>query len=425
MSRFTTLLLAAMTVSSFVACDKKNNKPSLEHDTLSNAVILEWNDIAFQAIGGASNTHSLMNSRIYAMVHGAMFDAVNATNPLFKSFAYTGIDKGADPTVAAAVAAHHVLKSNLPAKADFLDSALNVLLAATPNSPAKTAAMTSGVAAADALLARGFNDNGNSDPIGQPAPATKPGDYKNVPPFNFIFAPFWQDSKTFTLEGKGQFRCDPPPAVTSDVYTTAFNEVKATGKNNSPVRTPEQTAYAKYWYEFSEVGWNRIARIVATEKKTGLFQTARLFALLNFAMADAYIAGWDAKLHYNFWRPFTAIREAANDLNAGTTPDETWEPAEPTPPIQDYPSTHSALGNAAATVLAFIYGDQTPFTMSSPTAMPANSPRSFATFSEAANENADSRVRAGIHFRFACEAGQELGSRIGDWTVTKALTPLK
>lgn len=427
MSRITNLFfLAAIAALSFLtSCDKKSNNQPLENDTISNAVILKWNDIAFQTVGGPANTHSLMNSRVYAMVHAAMFDAVNATNPSFSAFAYSGNDKGADPTVAAAVAAHHVLKTTFANRADYLDSALNVFLAEIPNSPAKTKALGSGVAAADALLALGFNDNGASDPIGQPVPATEPGDYKNVPPFNFIFAPFWQDSKLFALQSNDQFRCPAPPAIQSDTYTADFNEVKNVGKNQSAVRTPEQSAYAKYWYEFSEVGWNRIAAIVATQKKTGLFQTARLFALLNFAMADAYTAGWESKLHYNFWRPFTAIRDAATDNNPATEADLTWEPAEPTPPIQDYPSTHSALGNAAASVLAFVYGNQTAFTMGSPTAIPAGSPRSFNSFSQAADENADSRVMAGIHFRFACKAGQQLGSKIGDWTVSHKLTPLQ
>ena len=128
-------------------------------------------------------------------------------------------------------------------------------------------------------------------------------------------------------------------------------------------------------------------------------ETARLFALVDMAMADAYIAGWDSKLHYNFWRPYTAIRNAGNDGNKLTTDDQQWQPEMPTPPIQDYPSTHSALGNAAASVLANELGDNTPFTMASPTAIPEGVTRSFSSLREASRENADSRVRAGIHFR--------------------------
>jgi hypothetical protein len=143
------------------------------------------------------------------------------------------------------------------------------------------------------------------------------------------------------------------------------------------------------------------------------------------AIADAYTAGWDAKIHYNFWRPYTAIRKADIDGNNETAADATWEPSEPTPPVQDYPSTHSALGNAAATVLAGVLGDKTSFAMTSPTAVPAGSTRSFTSFSQAAKENADSRVMAGIHFRFSCEAGLELGKNIGKWTLDNHLKPIK
>ena len=135
------------------------------------------------------------------------------------------------------------------------------------------------------------------------------------------------------------------------------------------------------------------------------------------ALADAYTAGWDSKFHYNFWRPFTAIRTASNDGNSNTAPDPVWEPLMPTPPVQDYPSTHSALGNAAATVLTSILGDNLSFSFQSPTSNPANLTRQFKSFKQAALENADSRVMAGIHFRFSCESGLTLGDKVGTWIV--------
>lgn len=418
-------MLAGFMLSLLIASCSKGKDPFPKADDLPNDVILAWNEVAFEATGGKANTHSLLTSRVYAMVHAAMHDALNAIHTRYQTFAFHGKEHNAHPIAAAASAAHRVLKATFANRAAFLDSALSISLAGIPASDAKTKGIALGERAADALLAKGYNDNGAQNPIGQPAPAVKPGDYKVVPPFTFIFAPFWQDSKLWSLTSKSQFRCPPPPALTSDVYAVAFNEVKTVGFINSTIRTPEQTAYAKYWYETSEIGWNRIARNVAQQKKTGLFATARLFALLNFAVADAYTAGWDSKLHYNLWRPFTAIREADTDGNAATTPDLAWEPAEPTPPIQDYPSTHSALGNAAATVLAYVYGDKTAFTMRSPTAPADAATRSFKSFSQAANENADSRVMAGIHFRFACVAGQELGNKIGKWTVAHYLQPVK
>ncbi|RYZ31874.1 MAG: phosphatase PAP2 family protein, partial [Sphingobacteriales bacterium] len=163
---------------------------------------------------------------------------------------------------------------------------------------------------------------------------------------------------------------------------------------------------------------------VATDKKMDLVNTARAFALLNMAMADAYTSGWDAKFHYNFWRPFTAIRNAGIDNNEATATDTKWEPLMPTPPVQDYPSTHSALGNAAAVVLTNVFGNSVSFSMTSPTADPTKATRQFKSFRQAAEENADSRVIAGLHFRFSCIAGLELGNNVGDWIIKNHLTPV-
>ena len=225
----------------------------------------------------------------------------------------------------------------------------------------------------------------------------------------------------FALQRADQFRSAPPPALGSAAYAAAFDEVKAKGRKGSAARTADETAYAHYWYEFSDIGWNRIGRVAAADRGLGLQSTARLMALVNVAMADGYLAGWDAKYHYDFWRPYTAIRAADFDLNDATTPDAAWEPELATPPVQDYPSTHSVLGAAAAEVLAAVLGDHTTFTMQSPSAIPANSPRTFTSFRQAAAENAASRVMAGIHFRFATKAGLEMGRDVGQWTVAKQL----
>lgn len=358
------------------------------------------------------------------MTHIAMHDALNAIDPQYATYAFTGKDAGADPIAATATAAHTVLLHEIPAGKGFLDSALQQSLAVIAESDAKNRGILLGKAAAQAIITARSNDGSAGDPIGPVTPSNIPGVYQAVPPFDFVFAPNWQDVKLFGLQQKDQFRSAPPPSLNSTEYALAFNEVKEMGKINSTARTADQTAYAQYWYEFSEAGWNRVASTVAANKKLGLWETARLFALVDIAMADAYIAGWDSKFHYNFWRPYTAIRKANLDDNNNTIEDLQWEPALPTPPVQDYPSTHSALGSAAATVLASILGDHTPFTMPSPTALPAGSTRSFTSFSQAAKENADSRVRAGIHFRFACDAGLELGDKIGKWVVDNYLKPL-
>jgi hypothetical protein len=408
-----------------LASCSRSNENSYDFEGLPATVILDWNEIAFRAFDGPVYQHSLMASRINAMTHIAMHDAINAVYAKYAVYAFNGKDENADPVAAAVTAAHTVLLHEIPTKKTFLDSALQQSLSAIPDGEAKAKGVVLGKQAGQAIIDNRNNDGSAGDPVAAIPPSDVPGVYQAVPPFDFVFAPNWQNVKLFALQSKSQFRSVPQPALNSPEYAAGFNEVKEIGKLNSSTRTTEQTAYAKFWYEFSEAGWNRVARTIAVNKKMGLYETARMFALVDMALADAYIAGWDSKFYYNFWRPYTAIRAAAADGNDATSPDIAWEPAEPTPPVHDYPSTHSALGNAAAKVIARTVGDDTPFTMTSFTAVPAGSTRSFTSLSQAANENADSRVMAGIHFRFSCNAGQTLGDKIGNWTVENHLKPIK
>ncbi|MGA0555617.1 vanadium-dependent haloperoxidase [Larkinella sp. VNQ87] len=424
---FFAFILAAVL---FFACNPSNGVNPGENEKkpllagYSNQVILDWNQMAFQAMGGTSYQHSLLASRINAMVHLAMHDALNAIAPAYQTYALKRSDTGADPVAAAATAAYEVLVNSFPDKKTSLDSALTQSLKTLPTGERLNRGKALGKEAATAILSLRQNDGAQQDPIAALTPSTQPGVYQTVQPFTFVFAPFWKDMKPFGLTKPDQFRVGPQPALNSPAYAEAFQEVKEKGKKDSKTRSAEETVYGMFWYEFSEIGWNRVTRTVAADRKTDLLTTARLFALVNIALADSYTAGWDSKFHYNFWRPLTAIRAAENDGNSKTAPDATWEPLMPTPPVQDYPSTHSTLGKAAATVLAQVLGDKTPFTMTSFTADPAHPKRSFTSFSQAAQENADSRVMVGIHFRFSCDAGLDLGSKIGQWTVDNYLKPV-
>lgn len=418
---FTVAVMAVivLTASCFANNEKEKNKKEFP-----GMIILEWNEIAYRAFDGPLYQHSLMAARINAMTHLAMHDALNAAQPVYATYLFTGTDLKADPVAAAVTAAYAVLVHEIPAKKGFLDSALEKSLLTVSSTLAKEKGIVLGRQVAKAIIDARGNDGSAINPFGKIIPSVVPGVYQAVPPFDFIFAPAWEHVKLFVLQTKDQFRPAPHPALGSVEYAKDFNEVKSIGQLKSETRTPDKTAAAKFWYEFSEAGWNRVARIAAAGSKLDLHATARLFALVDMAMADAYTAGWDSKIHYNFWRPYTAIRNAGGDGNDATSADVNWEPSEPTPPVQDYPSTHSALGNAAATVLAKILGDNIDFTMTSLTAEPAGSSRNFTSFSQAANENADSRVQAGIHFRFSCVAGQEMGTKIGNWAVNNYLMPL-
>ncbi len=381
-------------------------------------VVIDWNLHTWQVIK-ADNGYAdpMAASRVLAMVHLAMHDAVNATQPRYRGYAYTTTagdrQSVADGAVAAAVAAHDVLAALYPKRKEQIAYALDTSLLDAGKSAAVEQGRKLGAAAAAAMLLRRANDGSRADEGYQPGTAA--GAYRYTPGFDFLAAPHWRAVAPFSMSSPSQFRVAPPPALDTEAYAQAFEEVKRTGSKTASVeRSEDQARYAAYWYEFSDIGWNRIARSVSRSKPQDLWQRARTFALLNVAMADAYIAGWDSKMHYNFWRPVTAIRLAAEDGNPRTQADANWEPLLPTPPVQDHPSTHSALGAAAAVVLAHAFGsDKVAFTMASPSGLPPASQRRFASFSAAARENADSRVRAGVHFRFATEAGLKLGEQIG------------
>ncbi len=388
----------------------------------SNAIVLQWNTIAFETMQGPTYD-PMIASRIFAMVHIAMHDALNGIAPMYETYSLQQQDKKADPVAAISAAAYTVLVETFPDKKGQLDGALAQAIKDVKSADAKDRGVALGTLAGKAIVTRRINDGAFQNPIAEINNPQQPGLYQPVPPTPFVYAPFWATLPTFGLESPKQFRIAAMPALNSAAYTEDFNEVKLKGVKENSTRTSEETTIAKFWYEFSEIGWNRVTATAAADKNLDLLSTARLFALVNIALADSYIAGWDSKFHYNFWRPYTAVRAAATDGNDNTAEDASWEPLMNTPPVHDYPSTHSTLGNAAATVLNELIGANTGFTMTSTSAEPANSTRSFVNFSKAAEENADSRVFAGIHFRFSCERGLELGKKIGDWVLENQLKP--
>jgi hypothetical protein len=382
-------------------------------------VVSDWSLAGYQAIKAADGYQDPMAaSRALAMMHLAMHDAVNAVEPRYRRYALTARPPSAakaDATVAAAVAAHDVLAALYPQPqaAGLLKNELEKTTFEAGIGPAIEAGIQLGKAAAAAVLAKRKDDgSGNREPY---VPGTKPGQYRYTPPFDFAAAPHWRKVTPFALSSPAQFRSAPAPALPSEHYRRDFDEVKRVGSRAAgSARSSDETHYAAFWYEFSDIGWNRVARVVAGRVHQDLWDRARTFALLNMALADSYIAGWDSKYHYNFWRPVTAIQMADSDGNPHTSADSRFETLLPSPPVPDMPSTHSVLGMAAATVLAQSFGrDQIAFSFASPTALPENPLRSFRSFSEAALENAESRVKAGLHFRFAVVAGLEMGKKIG------------
>jgi hypothetical protein len=362
-------------------------------------------------------------SRVLAMVHAAMHDAVNGAEPRYETYASDLTDARAHPEAAAAGAAHRVLSGLFPGLQASWDAALVDSLSTIHDRRAKELGLKLGAAVGGMILDARAEDGWNSvDPF-NPPPA--PGIWRPTPPaFAPMPEPQFRNVTPFTIESRTQFWLGPPPAITSGEYQRVFEEVKSVGQDTSATRTADQTHIAHFWFEAPYDSWSRIAGIVQADNGYDLHQTARLYALVNMVVADGLVAGWYWKRQYAFWRPITAIQEASVDGNPHTGEDPSWQPLRTTPGHPDHPSTHSVTGGAAAEVLRWFVGsDRHRFCMTTRTAVPSGSTRCYETFSEAQKENRDSRVYAGIHFQTAIEAGDSLGRRIGRFAFGHALRP--
>ena len=380
---------------------------------------------------------------MYAMMHIAIHDALNAINRKYQPYAYDKkAESGASPDAAVAAAAHGVLVpliDQLPAelvKRECIDAGVasaeasyTDALAAIPDTPAKKQGIALGQESAAAILAKRANDNGNVGPFLNkdcPQPG-EPGKYQCTPDRPFVAFQVWEKVTPFVLENTAQFRPGPPYPVTDAKFTADVDEVKklgGDGKNTPSARTNDQTQIALFWLESSPLKWSRIARTVATEKGFDLWQNARLFAILDMALTDGYIAMVASKNYYNFWRPVTAIQSGG---------DKSWTPLQITPPNQDYPSGHSIEGGVGAEVLKQVLGtDQISFKDCGST-LPSGSTcydatpvlRSYTSFTQAAAENAYSRVLVGFHFRNATSEGTAYGRKIGERAATTRLRPVE
>jgi hypothetical protein len=375
---------------------------------------LRWNRVAADA-AAAANTDPLTESRTFAILHAAIHDAMNAVEPRYETFLpRPRRAAGASVEAAAASAAHAVLAELMPFARAAADAALEEALRAVPEGAARERGVEAGRAVARAVLA--VRERDGAERRVAYAPGSRPGEYRPTPP-DLTPAAFahWGRVKPFVLASASQFRPPAPPAPGSAAARREVEEVRRIGGEGSASRSPEQSEIARYWYEDSTEGWNRIARELASARELGPFESARLLALVNLAMADGFIAGFEAKYHYRFWRPVTAIREAG---------DAGWLAFIASPPVPDHPSTHTVLGAAAATVMARALGtDHVSFAMTSGAPFPGIT-RRFTSLSAAARENGASRVLAGIHFPSAVRDGYAQGEQVGTWVVEHALRPL-
>jgi hypothetical protein len=362
-----------------------------------------------------------------AMVGVAVFDAVNSITGEYRPYRTRfAVSPTASAEAATAVAAARTLEALFPTLADQFRGKLDSFLASIPDGSDKTDGIALGEQAAASILEWRSTD-GSTRAVSY-TPGTDPGEWRPTLPRNAAaLAPQWPRVRPFAITFGSVFRPAGPPALTSDEYAAAVNEVKALGRRDGSSRTAEQTQIALFWADNAGVSptppghWLDIALRESKLRGLSLFENARLFGMLGVALADAAIASWDAKFDDDFWRPITAIREADTDGNPNTTADPEWLPLIPTPPFPSYTSGHSTFSGAAAAVMASVFGADTPFTTSS-----AELPgvvRSFAGYEAAANEAALSRLYGGIHYSFDNNDGMSAGKALGQFVVNNFFRP--
>jgi hypothetical protein len=383
-------------------------------------VVTDWNQIMAET-ALATKTSGLVTSRVAAIVQVAVFDAVNGIERRYTPIhVKPDAPRGASRRAAAIQAAYATLVALYPSQKDALDSQRQASLdgIADDDSISISRGITWGQAVADAVIAWR-----NTDGFTPPPPSFLGGDavgeWRPTPP-GFLpgLGPQFATMTPWVLMAPWQFRPPGPAHLAGDQYAADFNEVKAIGSLTSATRTAFQTEVAKFWNGNTPLFWNRIALTMVVEKDTNLSQNARLFALLNIAMADAAIACWDAKYHYVFWRPITAIRLADTDGNPSTDLDPSWTPLLVTPNFPEYPSGHATVSPAAAVVLQAVFGDSGPFTLDSDV-LPGVL-HNFTSFAAAADEAFVARIYGGIHFRTSCQDAHDLGVAVGNFILANA-----
>ncbi len=388
--------------------------------------VLVWNEEALQAIR-IENTPPPLAARNLAMVHAAVYDAVNAVARTHTTF-LVNVRPPAETSMetAAAVAAHRVLIALYPNQAKRFNAALRRSLLEVPDGPAKDEGVALGQFVAEQVLEWRAKD-GSTRKV-TPELIDAPGAWKpTLPSFQAALLPQWPTVTPFALPEMKQFRPAEPPALTSAAYTASYREVKSLGSIDSAARTAEQTEIARFWADGAGTvtppgHWNRIAQGVARTRGLTMTQNARLFALLNLTMADCAIACWDCKYRFSVWRPIHGIREGDRDGNPDTDADVSWKPLLDTPPFPSYTSGHSSFSGGAASVLESVMGSDRVRFNSTSDGLP-DVTRTYTSFSSAAAEAGKSRIYGGIHWEFDNSAGLDAGRKIGQFVSQHWLLP--
>jgi hypothetical protein len=397
-------------------------------DLTGENVVVRWNRVLRETVSTpGQHPATIMPVRSYAIMHAAMFDAVNSIDGSYTPY-LTDVpgSKNASEEAAAAQAAHDVLAGLYPTRQTVFAAELAASLEGIEENRREQGVRVGKIVAERILQARA-NDGWNAVPQPYSLPLT-PGNWQPAPPANAA-ATFthYPAVVPFALQSSSQFMPNPPPAMTSYVYARDLNEVKSLGSATSTTRTADQTRVAQLWANVNTPTnflfvWNNVARTVAASRGASTTETARLFALTNIALHDALQTTFASKFQYGLWRPVTAIRRADEDGNPETIQDAAWLSLIPNPPYPSYAGNMASIGASQSTILGLFFGrDDIPFEHTWEGAGGAT--RTYVGFAAMAQEQADSRIYGGIHFRFDNVAGQSAGRNVANYVFQNFMRP--
>ena len=382
--------------------------------------VLAWNQLAYQELIVTGAQPPPVAALHLAIVHGAIYDAVNAIDGGYQPLLVAPPADHTDSTEAAAAAAgYRTLLYLLPGRASQLAGYYATSLDAIPDGPAEAGGVEVGEAAAAAMIFARTDDGRFGDPLF--TEGTEPGDWRRVSPTGNNFK--WVGQvEPFVIDDAADFATSGPLPLGSSKYATEFNQVKRLGRATGSTRTADQTAMALFWSDHTIALWNRMIRQVSIAEGLSTTENARLFAMVYATGSDALIACFQDKERWGFWRPLTAIREALSDGNAATAPDGAWTPLLATPPYPDHPSGANCVTSAIVKTLRDFFGTNT---MSfSGTNATLGITRSYTTFSQAVNEVRLARVYGGLHFMTADAQAVTLGRRVAVWRQDHSFQPV-
>jgi hypothetical protein len=383
-------------------------------------VVTDWNATTNALV--ANDVGNNPKLRTLAMVHVAMSDSINTVqNRYTRVVATLPAAPGASAEAAAATAARQILIQIYPEQKARIEDAYATSLKVIPDGPAKTEAIKLGMEVAAAVQADRASDGTNEPDTYRP--------HTTAAAYVPTALPLWEQyarAKPWVLKSADQFRPGPPPALSSAEWARDYNEVRDLGGTKSAARTAEQTEAVIFWGSVNfGPAWQAAARELAIKKEMPLADCARLFALLNVTLANAYIVNWDAKYHYNFWRPVTAIRNGDKDGNDATERDAGWTSFIPTPMHPEYPSQATINATIATSILESVFGPVNTIPFTATDVRDPKQTRQFGSVADMAEEHKNVRVWGGVHYRFAIRTSEEMGRKLATYMIENTLKPVR